>query len=79
MTDGFPAACSRVKALAITDADMAVAMGVSVASIRAARRPLDSDGARPPPGGWRPALARLLRERARALESMAVDVEQAGE
>lgn len=50
---------------------------VPAQSIRQARLEPENQGYRPPPSGWEPVLAKMARERARALNQLAADMEGA--
>ena len=55
--------------------EVAEARGVSYSTVRATRLPPDSPSHRNPPDGWERALARLARERAGNLSTLAEELE----
>lgn len=55
----------------VTLQDVAVALGVSVQSVRQARVAEGAAGRRPPPQGWAGAVARLAKARAKRLGRLA--------
>ena len=69
----FKTATDRV-AGCISHAEIAEAAGVSVQTIRQARLDPSAPGHRPPPPNWEAALARLARERSKALAAFADEV-----
>lgn len=66
----FKTATDRVGGC-ITHADIAEAAGVSIQTVRQARMDPNSTSYRNPPLGWETVLARLLRERAHELTTLA--------
>lgn len=70
----FVEAMERLKR-AVTDDEIATATGVSTNSIRRTRANPSTRNFRPPPAGWRMILARLARERGRALNRLADELE----
>lgn len=72
----FKTATDRV-AGCISHAEIAEAAGVSIQTIRQARMDPDSPSYRNPPVGWQGVLARLARQRSRALAAFADQVERA--
>jgi len=66
----FKTATDRV-AGCITHAEIAEACGVSIQSIRQARMDPSSPSYRNPPAGWEAVLARLVKDRAKALHVFA--------
>lgn len=69
----FKTATDRV-AGCISHAEIAEAAGVSIQAIRQARMDPSSTSYRNPPAGWQAVLARLARERSRALVAFAEEV-----
>lgn len=63
----------------ITADEIAEAAGVSISSIARARLDPSSSAFRSPPENWRPALARLARERIRELANFADEMEHSSE
>lgn len=61
----------------ITADEIAEAAGVSISSIARARLDPASSAYRTPPENWRPALARLARERISTLSTLADHLESA--
>lgn len=74
----FVAATDRVRRANITQEDIADALGVSLASVRAARFNPSSESYRKPPQDWAAALAKLVRDRERALGRLAEQLERQG-
>jgi hypothetical protein len=62
---------------AITDEEIAAALGVSVNTIRRTRADPLTRNYRPPPAAWRSALARLAADRAKALLNLEADLASA--
>jgi hypothetical protein len=54
----------------VTHAELAAALGCSVATIRQARLSPDANAHRSPPAGWEDAVRRLARERGGELLSL---------
>jgi hypothetical protein len=71
----FKKATDRVSPC-VTQADIAQAAGVSVATIKQARFPEDHVSYRRPPEGWERVLARLAREKAADLTRLAEELER---
>ena len=71
----FKTATDRV-AGGISHAEIAEAAGVSVQTIRQARLDPAVSGYRPPPTGWESILARLARDRSKALADFAEEIER---
>jgi hypothetical protein len=62
---------------AVSHIDIAIAAGVSVQSIRQARLDSHNPNYRSPPHSWQKILARLARERSKALNQLAIELERA--
>lgn len=60
---------------AVTDDEIAAVTGVSTNTIRRTRADSSTRNYRPPPGGWKAALARLARERAVDLHKLAEELD----
>ena len=71
----FKTATDRLSAAKITADDIAEACGVVRNSIARARLDPSSPAYRSPPGGWKPVLARLARERMSELDALAKELE----
>lgn len=71
----FVEAMERLKR-AVTDDEIAAATGVSTNTIRRARADPHTRNYRPPPAGWRAALARLAGERADDLRRLQEELER---
>ena len=65
----------RATGACITLADVAAAVGVAAQSIRRSRVDPSKPSHRPPPDGWREAVARLARERSARLAALAAELE----
>lgn len=63
--------------IGVSATELSQLLGVPAQSIRQARLDTDNPGYRPPPRGWETALARIARERAPQLESLAERLERA--
>jgi hypothetical protein len=59
----------------VTLEDLARVLGASVQAVRQARAAESSSSHRPPPGGWEAAIAKLAREQAAKLVSLAERLE----
>jgi hypothetical protein len=71
----FKTVTDRLSAAKITADDIAEACGVVRNSIARARLGPSSPAFRTPPPGWRPALARLVRERIHELRRLLEELE----
>jgi hypothetical protein len=60
----------------VTHEEAASALGVSVASVRQYRLPVEAKAHRSPPSKWSRVLATLARERASALTALAERLEE---
>lgn len=60
----------------VTHEEVADALGVSVASVRQYRLPVSAKAHRTPPANWQRTLARLARERAKALKALADELDR---
>jgi hypothetical protein len=69
----FVEAMERLKR-AVTDDEIAAAMGVSTNTIRRTRADPSTRNYRPPPADWRRMLARLAGERAEALVDLRAEL-----
>ena len=74
----FRAATDRLLALGINMAELADRCGVAHNTIRRARLDPDSPAYRPPPAGWEVIGARMARERADELTSLARELGEPG-
>jgi len=68
-------ATDRARRLGFKQEEIATALGVSRASMKAARLEESSTNYRRPPGGWERAISELARKRAKELEKLAGDLE----
>lgn len=73
----FRDATDRITSLCVTLDDVAEAVGRAGITVRQARLSPDASGYRNPPPGWPEALARLARERAAALVTLADELDEA--
>ena len=73
----FHEATGALLALGVTLSEVADALGLKPQTVRGMRAAAGSTSARTPPPDavWRPALVRLARERARALNALARTME----
>jgi hypothetical protein len=70
----FVEAMERLKRT-VNDDEIATATGVSTNTIRRTRADSSTRNYRPPPAGWKAALAQLARERAVDLQKLADELE----
>jgi hypothetical protein len=71
----FVEAMERLKR-ALTDDEIAAAIGVSTNTIRRTRADPATRNYRPAPAGWEPVLARLAKEQAEALLRLSRELEK---
>jgi hypothetical protein len=62
--------------IGVSATELSQLLGVPAQSIRQARLDPDNPGYRPPPRGWEATLARIARERAPQLASLAERLER---
>lgn len=67
----FKEATDHLKVLGATQEDIGDALGVSAATVRAARLDPDSASYRSPPDDWRPRLVTFARKRGGELDRFA--------
>lgn len=71
----FKTATGRLLELGVTIEEIATAIGVSRATVKAARLVSESPSHRSPPHAWREGLRRLVQERGAAFRRLGEDLE----
>ena len=72
----FKTGSTRITEACVTLVDIARAAGASEGTIRQARMDATSTGYRSPPSGWESVLAKLARDRAEQLVTLAAELEK---